>query len=612
MIEKGRAQPFANGGAGRGGYFLVSQPQKCYNITIMAKDSDQNSDSFAGQKPTIATEEVAEVFSEKMKKISQDEKEREAQGQASALGLDYINLKGFPISPETMILISEEEAAGLKAICFFVRTYDVRVGAVDPANPDLAPVLERLAKENHAQVKVYLISENSFRFAFELYKNIPKIKHLVGGVEITEEDIKRGEKEIKTFRDLDKRLKEVSITDMLTLIIAAAIKARASDIHVEAEEKGIKIRFRIDGILHDVAELIPKLWPRVISRIKLVSRLKINIEDRPQDGRFTIFLTKEKIDVRVSCLPTSYGESVVMRLLMSSSVGVAFEDLGLRGKSFEVLKVEIEKPNGMVVTTGPTGSGKTTTLYAILNKLNDPGTKIITIEDPVEYKLEGINQSQIDYAKGYTFANGLRSILRQDPDIVMVGEIRDLETAEIAINAALTGHLVITTLHTNDASGTIPRLLAMQVKSFLLAPAINAMVGQRLVRKICSACKQRTELDNKTFSRVMKILSEIPEASGARIPESELKKLKFYKGGGCEECQGLGYKGRIGIFEIMTMNKEVEKLIMSGNVSEYDMRDVGLKYGMITMIQDGLLKAVDGITTAEEVFRVAKDITADI
>lgn len=321
---------------------------------------------------------------------------------------------------------------------------------------------------------------------------------------------------------------------------------------------------------------------------------------------------KDKIDVRVSTLPTAYGESVVLRMLMSSTIGLAFEDLGLRGKAFEELKNEIQKPNGMIVTTGPTGSGKTTSLYAVLNRLNDPGTKIITIEDPVEYKLSGINQSQVNHAKDYTFANGLRSILRQDPDIVMVGEIRDLETAEIAINAALTGHLVITTLHTNDAAGTIPRLLSMDVKPFLLAPAINAMIGQRLVRRICPDCKVKTELDNRTMSRVMDILSEIPENSGFRVPDKELKSLKFYKGGGCEECQGLGYKGRVGVFEVMTMNKEVENLILTGHVSEYDMRSIGLKHGMITMIQDGLLKAVDGITTVEEIFRVAKDVSAEL
>jgi type IV pilus assembly protein PilB len=547
-----------------------------------------------------------------MRHINVKEKEREAQVNAALLGFQYIDLKGFPISPETLSIFSAEESNELKAICFFMATNDIRIGAVNPENPKLQERVKQINKDNRSEVKLYLISENSFNFAYQLYRTIPKIRKFVSGVEITEDDIRRYEKGISTFKELNSKLREISITDMLTLIIAAAIKSRSSDIHIEAEEKGIKVRFRIDGILQDVALLDKKVWPQVVARIKLVAKLKINIEDRPQDGRFTIFMKNEKIDVRVSALPTAYGESVVMRLLMSSAVGVAFEDLGLRGKAFESLKMEIEKPNGMIVTTGPTGSGKTTTLYAVLNKLNNPGTKIITIEDPIEYKLAGINQSQVDYSKNYTFANGLRSILRQDPDIVMVGEVRDLDTAEIAINAALTGHLVISTLHTNDAAGTIPRLLAMQVKPFLLAPAINAMIGQRLVRRICNNCRQPVELDSRLMSRVMKILSEIPETSGSKIPAEELKKLKFYKGGGCEQCQGLGYKGRIGIYEIMVMNKEVENLILTGNVSEYDMRAIALRHGMVTMLQDGLLKALDGITTVEEVFRVAKDVTNEL
>ncbi|MDX9893679.1 MAG: GspE/PulE family protein [Patescibacteria group bacterium] len=562
-----------------------------------------------GSKIKITSNEVAEKFDQKMKNIRLKDKEREAQAVAGDLGYQYIDLKGFPISPDTLILIPEETAKALKAICFFYGSNDIRIGSVDPNNPKLQALAKNLAKQNHANVQIYLISEASFDFALKLFRIIPKIRKFVSGVEITEADIRKYENEIRTFKDLDRQLKEVSITDMLTLIMAAAIKARSSDIHIEAEERGVKVRFRIDGILHDVAELDKKMWPQVVARVKLVAKLKINIEDRPQDGRFTIFFTDDKVDVRVSALPTAYGESVVMRLLMSSAAGLAFEDLGLRGKAFEALQEQVTKPNGMIVTTGPTGSGKTTTLYAVLNKLNDPGTKIITIEDPVEYKLEGINQSQVDHSKNYTFANGLRSILRQDPDIVMVGEVRDLETAEIAINAALTGHLVITTLHTNDAAGTIPRLLSMQVKPFLISPAINAMIGQRLVRKICEHCKQETELDNRTMSKVMKILSEIPETSGFKIPESELKKIKFYKGAGCEECQGLGYKGRLGIFEVMTMNKEVENLIITGHVSEYDMRSIAVKYGMITMVQDGLLKSIDGMTTVEEVFRVAKDIS---
>jgi len=576
----------------------------------MAQNDDIIKQILSTRMPKISENEVSERFEKKIGTIDVKEKEREAKNKASDFGVDYIDLKGFPINSEVLGVIPEKKAAELKAICFFMGSQDIHIATPNPENPALKEFIIELEKEYHVTGKIYFISQKSFEFAFGLYKNLPKIKKFIGGVEITEEDILKFEKEINTFRDLNKKLGEVNTTDMLTLIVAAAIKARSSDIHVEAEEKGIKVRFRIDGILQEAAELKAKAWPQVISRIKLISRLKINVADRPQDGRFTIFLAKEKIDVRVSCLPTAYGESVVMRLLMSSIVGISFESLGIRGKAFETLKNEISKPNGMIVTTGPTGSGKTTTLYAVLNKLNDSETKIITIEDPIEYKLAGINQSQIDASKDYTFASGLRSILRQDPDIIMVGEIRDLETAEIAINAALTGHLVISTIHTNDAAGTIPRFLSMQVKPYLLAPALNAMIGQRLVRKICEHCKQEVELDNKVISRVMKILAEIPENSGTRIPAEELKKLKFYKGAGCEQCQGLGYKGRLGIYEIMGMNKEVESMILSGQVSEYDMRAVAVKNGMITMIQDGLLKAVDGITSVDEVFRVAKDVSA--
>ena len=573
----------------------------------MSKLEKQISEQHSGHAPQITTEETAEKFSSKIRDIRIKQKEQETAAQAQLSGAPYMNLVGFPISPETLVLLDEQQARTLRAVCFFRGSSSLRVGALRPGDPELKKVIAGLERALHVSATYFAISEHSLEFALKLYANVPKIRKFVSGVEITAEEIRRHEQEISTFKDLNKRLEEVSVTDMLTLILAAAIKARSSDVHIEAEEHAVKIRFRIDGLLHDVAKLDPKVWPQIITRVKLVAELKINITNRPQDGRFTIFLDKEKIDVRVSALPTGYGESIVMRLLMSSAVGLRFEDLGLRGKVFESLKAEIEKPNGMIVTTGPTGSGKTTTLYAALNKLNSSETKIITIEDPIEYKLAGINQSQVDRGQDYTFANGLRSILRQDPDIVMVGEIRDLETAEIAINAALTGHLVVTTLHTNDASGTIPRLLSMNVKPFLLSPAINAMIGQRLVRRICENCKQPFEPDSQTFSRVMKILSEIPQNSGYHIPAPELKKLRFQKGGGCEVCQGLGYKGRVGIFEVMTMNKEVEDLILTGHVSEYDMRSIGIKHGMITMIQDGLLKAVDGITTVEEVFRVAKD-----
>ena len=316
---------------------------------------------------------------------------------------------------------------------------------------------------------------------------IPKIRKYNRNIEITENDLNKFSEKFTSFQDLQAKIDEAQVGDIVNMIIAASIKSNSSDIHIEAEEKIIKIRFRIDGVLHDVASINKDLWKKIISRMKVLAQVKINIDNKPQDGRMSITTKKEKIDIRVSFLPTNFGESVVMRLLRSNSIGFSFEDLGIRGSDFNNLKKEILRPNGMIITTGPTGSGKTTTLYAILKKLNNQETKIITIEDPIEYQLKGVNQSQT--SEKYSFADGLKSIVRQDPDVLMVGEIRDLETAEIAIQASLTGHLVLSTIHTNDAAGTVPRFLSMGAKPFLLAPALNAMLGQRLVRRICKNCK---------------------------------------------------------------------------------------------------------------------------
>lgn len=557
--------------------------------------------------PQVTPVEVEQRFEEKMEEIEIKEKENEAKVLAQSLGFPYITLKRVPIIPETLALIDEQEAKDSKVVCFYTGENDVRIGAVNPLSSRTKKIFEEITAKLHSRGEIYVISEESMISALKLYAALPRARKFFLGVEITEEDFRKYQQKIHSLRELNDTIQKASLTDMLTIVIAGAITARASDIHIETEEKDIKVRYRIDGILQDVAAINKEIWPKIISRVKLLSKLKLNITERPQDGRFTIFLTHEKIDVRVSTLPTTYGESVVMRLLMSSAVGLAFESLGLRGQAYGKLLQEIQKPNGMILTTGPTGSGKTTTLYAIITKLNNPGTKIITIEEPVEYRIEGINQSQVDRFKGYDFSSGLRSILRQDPDIVMVGEIRDLETADIALNAALTGHLVLTTLHTNDASGTMPRLLAMGAKSFLLAPAMNAMIGQRLVRKICEHCRAEAKPDSKTLSRIQRILFSIKDFTGYKADVKKVEQWKLYKGKGCDTCQGLGFKGRIGIFEIMTMNSEVENLIMSGHVSEYDMRRVSEKHGMITMLQDGILKVLEGITSLDEVLRVAKD-----
>ena len=552
-----------------------------------------------------ASEEAQEKFEEKMTEISLKEKEKIAQAKAAELNFPYINLKGFPISPETLTSVPKELAEKLKIICFLNTGTEIRIGAVNPAEEQIKEIILSLEDKFHSHGEIYLISENSFNLAFKLYASLPTIKKIVSGVEISEADLKKFSAEIKNFKDLHEKIQKANITDIVTMVIAASTQARSSDIHIEAEEKDIKIRFRVDGVLADAAALPKEQWSKVISRIKLLSGLKINVTDIPQDGRFTIFVKDGKIDVRVSCLPTSYGESVVMRLLMPSSAGLSFDGLGLWEPAFSQLKAQTERPNGMIITTGPTGSGKTTTLYSILNKLNDPGVKIITLEDPVEYKLAGINQSQVDYSRDYTFAKGLKSILRQDPDVVMVGEIRDIETADIAIQAALTGHLVISTIHTNSASGAIPRFMSMGVKPFLLAPALNAVIGQRLVRKICESCKVEDKLDAEALGRVKKILETLPTEVKEKY-KIDLENLKFLRGAGCPECNNLGYKGRIGIYEIMIMSKEIEKIILSGEISEYQMQDIATSAGMVTMVQDGLLKALAGITSVSEIFEAAE------
>jgi type II secretory ATPase GspE/PulE/Tfp pilus assembly ATPase PilB-like protein len=540
-------------------------------------------------------------FQAKQKEIKLKELERATKKLADETGLPYVNLFGFPISPEALVLISEEKAKALSAVCFFYDGSNIRIASTSPNRDEVKNVMAELTQKYFCTGKIYQISEHSLLYAMNLYKGIPKLRIVERGVRLTEEDLNKFTDKFSSFLDLQQEIAKAQVTDIVTLFLAAGVKSDSSDIHIEAEENNIKVRFRIDGVLHDVASIDKELWKKIISGMKILTKVKLNITDKPQDGRLSILMKNDRIDIRASFLPTNFGESVVMRLLRSSSVGLGFNELGIRDRAFEQLKSEVERPNGMIITTGPTGSGKTTTLYAILKKLNNQETKIITIEDPIEYQLSGVNQSQT--SEKYTFAHGLRSIVRQDPDIIMVGEIRDLETAEIAIQASLTGHLVLSTIHTNDAAGTVPRFLSMGTKPFLLAPALNAMIGQRLVRKICVNCKTEEKLSEETLKRVKDTLKKLPDEEKKNL---DLENMKFYKGAGCDACQGIGFKGRIGIYEIMTMDSDIEKLILAGKVSEYDMLEVAVKKGMVTMVQDGLLKALDGVTSVDEVFRVAE------
>ncbi|MFA6522099.1 MAG: GspE/PulE family protein [Patescibacteria group bacterium] len=539
---------------------------------------------------------------EKMQHVELAGKEAEAQSQASMLGVEYVNLKGFPISPDALTLIPEAQSTELKVISFLFTGSEFRVAAIDPSDQRVKDLVFQLGERNKAHGALYKITEESFQEGFKLYANLPKIKAVIKGVQIKEEELAEYQKKMEKIGDIATVLSGANMTDVLAIVIAAALKLGSSDIHVEAEEVGIAIRFRVDGILQEAAVLDSSQWKKIISRIKLIAGLKINIVDRPQDGRFTIYQKKNKIDVRVSTLPTAWGESVVLRILNTESVKLEFANLGFRPASLKRLEAEIVKPHGMIVTTGPTGSGKTTTLYAILERLNEPGVKIITLEDPIEYKIQGINQSQIDTSKDYTFAKGLKSILRQDPDIIMVGEIRDLETAETAIQASLTGHLMLSTIHTNDAAGAIPRFVSMGVKPFLLAPAINAIMGQRLARRLCDKCKTPVTLDADTKKKVEELIATIPETSGETKPD--LSTVKFFTAKGCDVCSGTGYKGRIGLYEILIKDAAIEKFILESNISEYAMREVAQKQGMVTMAQDGVLKAAEGLTSIDEVLRI--------
>ncbi|MFH0779739.1 MAG: GspE/PulE family protein [Parcubacteria group bacterium] len=556
-------------------------------------------------KAALPEETEKDKLAHKLGDIEIGEEEAKVRAAAAKLGFPYIDLTGFPVGGEALQTIPENICNEDKVICFVNTGEQIRLGSIAPDNAKLEKIKSSLEESLHAQVEMYMISERCLKMMLDQYARLPKYVKPAAGVQIKEGELEKFKKIATNFKSLEEEIGKVNISDLVALIIAASIVARSSDIHIEAEEKDVKVRFRVDGILHDAASIDKAKWPQIISRIKLLSGLKININDKPQDGRFTIKLTKDKIDVRVSTIPTTWGESVVMRLLQGGATQLQFEDMGLIGQAAEKLKFQVERPNGMIITSGPTGSGKTTTLYDILNKLNVEGVKIITMEDPIEYKLEGVNQSQIDHSKGYSFADGLRSILRQDPDVIMVGELRDLETADVSINAALTGHLVISTIHTNSAAGAIPRFLAMGVKPFLLAPALNAIMGQRLVRRICEKCKKEIKLEDKDFERAKKILEEIPEGHPDR---PDLNSMKFYAGSNekCEACNGLGYKGRVGIYEILIMTPEIEKVILGGQVSEYDMQAIAVKAGMITMAHDGLIKAMQGITTVEEVFRVSE------
>ena len=428
-------------------------------------------------------------------------------------------------------------------------------------------------------------------------------EQITGQVIITPDESAKMSKSISNVADfkvqIEKNL-ELRTTDFLKVILGGAISMNASDIHIEPKKTAAKIRARIDGLLQDTAEMDIVKYNSLLSRIKLLSGIKLNISGKPQDGRFSIAFGKEtNIEIRTSSLPTEYGESLVLRILNPQSL-IEIEALGLRKDLYETLQKEIQKPNGMIIMTGPTGSGKTTTLYAILKKIHNPNIKIITIEDPIEYHIKGISQTQTNEAKGYNFANGLRAIVRQDPDVILVGEIRDEETVKIAIQAALTGHLVLSTVHTNDAVGTISRLIALGAHLPNIGPALNIAAAQRLLRKVCPKCSKLETPCAEEFKKIKDGLKRLPKS--IKIPKKIDKNLKIARAKGCKFCNNTGYKGRIGIFEIIEIDDEMEKFIAK-KPSTAEIKEKALSEGFVTMEQDGLIKILQGLTTLEELER---------
>lgn len=522
--------------------------------------------------------------------------EAETKSRAAFLGIPYIDLYGFPIDTQHLTFLKKEETQRLKIGVFSIRNKELYLATPSPGSPGQKQFYDQLIQDGW-EPKLYLCSQISFDKIIQTYSYVVEIRKVVDEISLNDKFLKETKESKAPLEQLGKKLQSTSLSKFVETVLTVALAGRASDIHFEPEKEEYNIRLRIDGVLHTVASLPVNMIKPIESRLKVVSGLKLNIDNIPQDGRFSFKANEKEIDVRVSMLPSNYGYSVVMRLLGTGQTVLELSALGFTGLAKKRITAAINKPQGMILTTGPTGSGKTTTLYTILSELNDGKTKIITLEDPIEYKLKGISQTQIDSKAGYTFASGLRSILRQDPDIVMVGEIRDRETAEVAVQASLTGHQVLSTVHTNDAAGAIPRLMEMEVMGYLLADSLSAIVGQRLVRRICTNCKSPVHLTPDQEEIVRQALSEIPVNGEVELPE----KITFYEGKGCQECNGLGYKGRIGIYEVLAVTDGLRKLLSKERLSIMEVREIAQKEGMVTMLQDGIVKAIQGITSISEV-----------
>ena len=518
--------------------------------------------------------------------------------------LPLLNLDDIELDREILKEIDESVVEFYKITPFQKEGDVLRVGVIDPEDLEAMEALKFVAVKKKLELEKYIITYKDFN---SLFKNYRTLTGEVGeALESLNEEFSKKEVAVAPGKSLEEITAEAPVTKIVAVIIRHAVDSRASDIHIEAFEDRVRTRFRVDGVLNTTINLPKTLHSAIVTRIKILSDLKIDETRLAQDGRFSTRLGDRKIDFRVSTFPTKNGEKVVMRILDPLSGKVDLPDLGLDGRSLEVMERGMAKPFGAVLITGPTGSGKSTTLAGMLKRMNTEDINIVTLEDPIEYYVDGVNQSQIHEEIGYTFANGLRHILRQDPDVIMVGEIRDRETAGLATQAALTGHIVLSTLHTNDAIGVVPRLIDMGVEKYLIPSTLNVAAAQRLLRRLCSECKLEVKANTAETKIIEKALSEMPpqyqkdfmSKSGYSIHKPNLENP-------CKQCGGKAFKGRIGIFEMLEMTPEFEKIIL-GTISEAAMQAEGKRQGMITMFQDGILKVLRGVVSLEELLEVAQ------
>ncbi|MDO9231331.1 MAG: ATPase, T2SS/T4P/T4SS family [bacterium] len=527
---------------------------------------------------------------------------------AYILGVPFVDISKEMIPPEILQIVPEPIAKKYKIVAFEKNGQELKVAMI---NPEDMQTIDFIRKKTGLKIVSCLTTEESIEAILKQYSQ--SLKAEFG--DIIDKNASMISEEKGEEDDLEKIAQGLPIIRIVDTLIKHAILQEASDIHIEPDEKEVRIRYRIDGILHEAMTLPKQVRDGIIARIKVLSNLKLDEHRVPQDGRFKMEKDGAKISFRVSILPIFDGEKIVMRLLNETSKGLTLEAMGLMGQALEIIHKEIKRPNGMILVTGPTGSGKTTTLYTIMDILNVPEVNISTVEDPVEYRMIRINQTQIYPKVGLTFAAGLRSLLRQDPDIIMVGEIRDKETMEMAVQAAMTGHLVLSTLHTNSAAGTLPRLIDMGAEPFLVASTANVIIAQRLIRKLCNECKEEYILEKKELEtlrsnyemdNILEILKKNDATKDKINPKDKWEDIKFYKPKGCSQCNKEGYHGRNGIFEVLEIDEEIRKMISQNSPAE-ELEKRAKEKGMLSMIEDGFSKAILGITSIEEILRVTKE-----